>query len=164
MPAVRLRTLTDGEYDTMRTPMLEEFAADLARSAHAPVDDAVRQRAAQFFPETLTDALTEAGTTICRVLDEDGTDVGLLWLGRSPVNPGTGFVYDLVIDPEHRGRGLGRAAMGAAEELLRSDGCTRIALNVFGWNVAATALYRSLGFEVDSMQMSKPVSDAKDPL
>ena len=163
MTSVSLRPVTAEEYDAIRAPMLEEFATDLARSAHTPVDDAVRRRAAQFFPETLTDALTEAGTTICRVIDAAGTDVGLVWLGRSPDNPKTGCVYDLVIDPEHRGRGLGRAAMGAAEEQLRSDGCTRIALNVFGWNVAATALYRSLGFEVDSMQMSKPVSDAKDP-
>ena len=161
---VRLRPLADDEYDTIRTPMLDEFAADLARSAHAPVDDEVRARAAQFFPETLTDALAEAGASICRVLDEDGTDVGLLWLGRSPTNPLTGFVYDVVIDEPHRGRGLGRAAMLAAERVLLSEGCTRIALNVFGWNERAAGLYRSIGYEVDSMQMSKPLApDLADP-
>ncbi|MEO7980821.1 MAG: GNAT family N-acetyltransferase [Sporichthyaceae bacterium] len=163
-PTVRLRAITDGEYDTLRAPMLDEFAADLARSAHAPVDDEVRARAAQFFPETLTDALTEVGTSILRVLDKDGADVGLLWLGRSPSNPRTGFVYDVIIEGQHRGRGLGRAAMLEAEKVLAGEGCTRVALNVFGWNEPAAGLYRSLGYGVDSMQMSKPVADdIEDP-
>ena len=165
MPTVRLRPLTDGEYDTIRTPMLDEFAADLTRSAHAPVDDEVRARAAQFFPATLTDALAEAGTSILRVLDADGADIGLLWLGRSPTNRLTGFVYDVIIDEQHRGRGLGRAAMLEAEKVLAADGCTRIALNVFGWNERAAGLYRSLGYDVDSMQMSKPLAaDLEEPL
>jgi ribosomal protein S18 acetylase RimI-like enzyme len=165
MASVRLRPLTDGEYDSIRTPMLDEFAADLARSAHAPVDDEVRARAAQFFPDTLTEAIAEVGTSICRVLDQDGADVGLLWLGRSPTNPLTGFVYDVIIDEEHRGRGLGRAAMLEAEKVLAADGCTRIALNVFGWNDRAAGLYRSIGYEVDSMQMSKALAaDLEEPL
>lgn len=160
-PTVTLRPMTDAEYDTLRTPGLEAFAADLARSAHAPVDDAIRARAAHFYPETLDEATAVEGARITRVLDESGTVVGLLWLGRSPDNPATGFLYDVVIDDEHQGKGLGRAAMLAAERLLRDDGCTRIALNVFGWNERATRLYRSLGFEVDSMQMSKSLEEPR---
>jgi hypothetical protein len=41
--------------------------------------------------------------------------------------------------------------------VLAAEGCTRVALNVFGWNERAAGLYRSLGYEVDSMQMSKPL-------
>ena len=160
-PTVTLRPLTDDEYDTMRTPALEEFAADLARSAHAPVDDAIRARAAHFYPDTLAEAAAVEGARINRVLDESGTVVGLLWLGRSPDNRETGFVYDVAIEKEYQGKGLGRAAMLAAEDLLRSDGCTRIALNVFGWNERAIALYDSLGFQVDSMQLSKPLEDPR---
>lgn len=59
---------------------------------------------------------------------------------------------------DHRRQGLGRAAMVAAEDLLRADGCTRIALNVFGWNDGAAELYRTLGFEVDSTQLSKSLA------
>jgi ribosomal protein S18 acetylase RimI-like enzyme len=150
--------MTDAEYDTMRTPALEEFAADLARSAHAPVDDAIRARAAHFYPETLSEATAVEGAHINRVIDESGTDVGLLWLGRSPDNARTGFVYDVIIEEVHRGKGLGRAAMLAAEDQLRADGCTRIALNVWGWNRRAIALYDSLGYQVDSQQMSKSLT------
>jgi hypothetical protein len=35
---------------------------------------------------------------------------------------------------------------------------------VFGWNEPAAGLYRSLGYDVDSMQMSKPLADdIEDP-
>lgn len=156
--AVTLRPLTDDEYDTMRTPGLEAFAADLARSAHVDVDDEIRKRAAQFYPDTLTEALAVVGTTICRILDDEEKDVGLLWLGRSPNDPTTGFVYDVVIEDAFQGQGLGRAAMLEAEKLLAAEGCARVALNVFGWNERAAGLYRSLGYEVDSMQMSKPLT------
>jgi ribosomal protein S18 acetylase RimI-like enzyme len=154
--------MTDAQYDVMRTPALEEFAADLARSAHAPVDDAIRARAAHFYPETLTEATAVEGAHINRVIDGEGNDVGLLWLGRSPDNAHTGFVYDVIIEEAHRGKGLGRAAMVAAEDLLRADGCTRVALNVWGWNHRAMALYEALGYQVDSQQMSKPLGDEDD--
>lgn len=160
-PTVTLRPMSDAEYDTVRIPALEEFAADLARSAHAPVDDAIRARAAHFYPETRSEAVGK-GAHINRVIREDGTDVGLLWLGRSPDNARTGFVYDVIIEETHRGKGLGRAAMLAAEEVLRADGCTRIALNVWGWNRRAIGLYDSLGYQFDSQQMSKSLTDEDD--
>jgi GNAT superfamily N-acetyltransferase len=67
------------------------------------------------------------------------------------------FIYDIEIDEEHQGRGLGRATMLAAEDLVRIAGLREIALNVFGWNSRAEALYRSLGYVTAATQMSKPV-------
>ena len=69
------------------------------------------------------------------------------------------WVYDIEIDPEHRGRGLGRDAMRLAEEEARRLGRQRIKLNVFARNAVARALYLSLGFEEMSIQMSKPVGE-----
>jgi ribosomal protein S18 acetylase RimI-like enzyme len=34
-----------------------------------------------------------------------------------------------------------------------------VRLNVFGWNTSAQALYRSLGYRTDSIQMSKPLGE-----
>ena len=64
---------------------------------------------------------------------------------------------DIEIDPEHRGRGLGRDTMLLAEEEARRLGRTRIKLNVFARNAVARALYLSLGFEEMAIQMSKAV-------
>ncbi len=88
----------------------------------------------------------------------EGERVGTLWCGRarSDGRPAL-WVYAIEIDPGHRGRGYGRAAMELAEEQARRLGIPRIALNVFGCNHTARSLYRSLGYAEDAVWMSKRV-------
>jgi ribosomal protein S18 acetylase RimI-like enzyme len=66
-------------------------------------------------------------------------------------------VYDVEVRPEHRRAGHGRAIMLAAEDVARAEGAESIALNVFGHNHAARALYEDLGYETISLQMRKPL-------
>jgi ribosomal protein S18 acetylase RimI-like enzyme len=68
------------------------------------------------------------------------------------------WVWSVALDEEHRGRGLGRAAMLLAEDEARRRGATEIGLNVFGFNDVALGLYRSLGYESVSVQMRKVVA------
>jgi len=95
---------------------------------------------------------------LLRVLDDRGEPVGVLWVGPHPRKAGAGWVWDVEIDEAHRGRGHGRAAMLAAEEIARSEGWAELGLNVFGPNRRAKALYDSLGYEVVSTSMTKPLS------
>jgi GNAT superfamily N-acetyltransferase len=62
------------------------------------------------------------------------------------------------IEEEHRGKGYGRAAMLAAEQVVQAAGMTHIALNVFGFNTTARAMYDSLRYRVVSTQMTKPLA------
>jgi ribosomal protein S18 acetylase RimI-like enzyme len=92
------------------------------------------------------------------VLDDD-VAIGSLWLAmREEGNSGEWFIYDIVIDPEHRGKGLGRSTMQAAEEYVRSEGGTRLALNVFGPNTVARRLYESMGYGVLAIGMKKDLT------
>ena len=86
----------------------------------------------------------------------DGEAVGVLWMGR-PLggSEDTWFVFYVEVDESHRGRGLGRQAMEAAEAWTIAHGGQRIALNVFGPNVVARSLYDSLGFQVMATSMFK---------
>jgi GNAT superfamily N-acetyltransferase len=56
---------------------------------------------------------------------------------------------------EHRGEGLGRAAMALAEEAVKGFGGSSIGLNVFRYNTAALHLYESVGYETRSQRMFK---------
>lgn len=56
------------------------------------------------------------------------------------------FVDELYVVPTKRGRGLGTAAVAAAEEICRSAGVRALHLEVERANVRAQALYRRLGF------------------
>ncbi len=94
------------------------------------------------------------------VVEADGQPVGRLWLAeRQSAGRRALFVYDVSIDPEHQGRGLGRAAMRLAEDEARARGIGRIELNVFGGNDVARRLYHSLGYVETSLQMAKDLPE-----
>lgn len=89
-------------------------------------------------------------------LEADGVPVGVMWFavrpqwGRSIV-----WLYDILIDAEHRGKGLGRQAMALLEEEARQRGVETIGLHVFGHNTVARGLYESLGFRATSLVLRK---------
>jgi ribosomal protein S18 acetylase RimI-like enzyme len=56
------------------------------------------------------------------------------------------YLAELYVVPSHRGRGLGRALMNAAMDLARREGADYMDLGTSEADVAARALYESLGF------------------
>jgi hypothetical protein len=57
-----------------------------------------------------------------------------------------GWVYYVATDPQHRGKGHGRAIMQAAEDWLRQTGIAKLQLMVRRENAAAGAFYQSIGY------------------
>jgi len=55
-------------------------------------------------------------------------------------------IHDLVVHPQHRHRGIGRALLAAAEAAARQRNCCKITLEVRTDNAPAQQLYRSIGF------------------
>ena len=62
--------------------------------------------------------------------------------------PPAGEVYVIAVDPQHQGKGLGRALTLAGFEHLSSAGLTRAMLYVDADNTPALTLYRDLGLQV----------------
>jgi ribosomal protein S18 acetylase RimI-like enzyme len=56
------------------------------------------------------------------------------------------YLAELYVVPERRGQGLGRALMEAAIEVARAEGADHMDLGTSEDDVAARALYESLGF------------------
>jgi ribosomal protein S18 acetylase RimI-like enzyme len=110
---------------------------------------------AQQFAQLFPDGKPAEGQHVMDVR-RDGEIVGTLWMGRPFGNAeDTWYVFYVEIEPSHRGEGLGRAAMEAAERWTIEHGGKRIGLNVFGNNHVARALYDSLGYEVLGTSMAK---------
>lgn len=89
----------------------------------------------------------------------DEQAVGFLW--AAAMHRGTrkvAFVYQLHVFEPFRRQGHGRAALVEFERMATEMGFHGIALNVFGSNAAAQALYRSLGFITTSISMHKDLS------
>jgi ribosomal protein S18 acetylase RimI-like enzyme len=89
----------------------------------------------------------------------DGTIVGNLWLADKK-NPQAKdwYIYDIAVNEDFRGQGLGRLTMQAAEEFVKSHGGLRMGLNVFGPNTVARALYESMSYQVMAVSMFKDFS------
>jgi ribosomal protein S18 acetylase RimI-like enzyme len=101
------------------------------------------------------DGAPNSDQRIFDVMDDD-TKVGSLWLAtREEQSAGEWYVYDIMIDEEFRGKGFGRSTMQAAEGYVKSQGGTRLGLNVFGPNAVARGLYESLGYKTMNIGMRK---------
>jgi hypothetical protein len=60
-----------------------------------------------------------------------------------------GWLYQVAVAPEARGRGHGRAIVEAMEALLRARGCAKLNLQVLATNPAAVGFWRQLGYRVE---------------
>jgi GNAT superfamily N-acetyltransferase len=59
-------------------------------------------------------------------------------------NPGI-YLEDLFVEPEHRGKGHGKALLRALASVAVERGCGRMDWCVLDWNEPAIRFYRSLG-------------------
>ncbi len=88
----------------------------------------------------------------------NGRSIGGVHL--TPLGPwgaGTGWILHIQVLPSRRRRGHACVAMLAAEEIMRSRRCTRMALAVPEGNRAATGLVEALGYVPDSRRLAAPV-------
>lgn len=87
---------------------------------------------------------------------DQGQWVGTLWLGvRGAADNRKGYIYDIVLNEETRGKGIGKKAMLLLEDEVRKLGLHHIGLHVFGHNKTARGLYESLGYEITNLNMEK---------
>ncbi len=154
--AVRVRPMTGTEYDRWRAAEIAGYAAEMVGSGMLD-PEAARRRAEEQHAEFLPQGRGTEGVHLLTVLDDRGRPAGSLWVGPHPRKAGAGFVYDVVVDEDRRGEGLGRAAMLAAEAIARDEGWSELGLNVFGPNERARRLYESLGYRVVTTAMAKPL-------
>ncbi len=68
------------------------------------------------------------------------------------------YLAELYVAPAARGRGLGRALMNAAMDLARDEGADYMDLGTAETDVAARALYESLGFSNREGRPDGPVN------
>ena len=153
---VTLQPMTDGEYDTYRANGVEDYAAERAQAEDTSLEEERKTASAQV-AGLLQQGLRTPGHHFWRVVADDGTTIGSLWV-HVEAEYRRAFIYDIVIDAAQRGKGYGAATMRALEEELRPTGLTHIGLNVFGHNSVARALYDKMGYRVAATYMLKRIA------
>lgn len=106
-----------------------------------PWDRPAVRRLQQYLPDPAPELLDPVAGGELLVATADGVVVGyLLWLPDEPV-----YVAELVVHPDYRREGRGRALFRALFDRL--DPGTAVTLRVAADNEAAQSLYGELGFE-----------------
>jgi len=94
------------------------------------------------------------------VADVDGEVIGYVWGGlegmdymalRGPA----GALYDIVVDPEYRGHGIGGLLLDAALAELVRKGAPRVVLSTAERNEPAQRLFTRAGFRRTMVEMTK---------
>jgi ribosomal protein S18 acetylase RimI-like enzyme len=134
--------------------MWDEYLRDLLGAGMSPEEASknVERNRDQLF----VDGEPIEGQFIFDVVGDDGV-VGSLWLGNRPGSD-EWYIYNIVVEADRRGRGLGRSTMEAAEAYVKAHGGHRLGLNVFGPNAVARSLYESMDYQVMAVSMFKDIS------
>ncbi|MDJ0520770.1 MAG: GNAT family N-acetyltransferase [Planctomycetota bacterium] len=148
-PAVSFRPLTATEYDVYIDATTTMYAGEIAIAAELTGEEALALARKQI-GGILTEGLATPGHDFLRVVDAEGEDAGTLWLGprkEDPLPEPTLYIYDIVVDPDRRGQGLGTAVLAWVEEEARRRDLLGISLSVVAHNEGAIRLYTRLGYE-----------------
>lgn len=150
------RPMTPGEFAQWEAGAIAAYAESLV-SRGAPEDAALRA-ARISHARHLPDGLATEGAHL-RFLVHGGEIVGHVWVSPFEMHPGllVGYVFDVEVHEEFRGRGYGRALMVEAERIARGAGHERLGLHVVTANTPAVRLYESLGYEPTRYNLSKPL-------
>jgi ribosomal protein S18 acetylase RimI-like enzyme len=98
------------------------------------------------------------------VAERDGAVVGYTYAGvegtdymslRGPA----GVLYDIVVDPAHRGHGVGRALLEATLAELATRGSPRVVLSTAERNATAQRLFEHAGFRRTMIEMTRELGD-----
>ncbi|MEU7826681.1 GNAT family N-acetyltransferase [Catellatospora sp. NPDC049133] len=145
------------DFERRAAMLRRRYAGNLEREKGLAPADAEAEARRQM--EVVLPRGLDSDLSVLRSAQVDGVQVGWLWamLPGAPTRPEMAWLHNIDVDPEHQGRGHGRAMILALEAELRDLGVSRLGLNVFGGNKRAIALYESLGFTVMAQQMAKPL-------
>ncbi|MFI6073336.1 GNAT family N-acetyltransferase [Actinoplanes sp. NPDC051343] len=156
---VDLRPLSPDDFDRRRPRLIAAFADDLVDNSGVTREEATAESARQL-DELLPDGADTEGQILRKAVDDDGTEVGFLWIAAAGLShPGMAWVSVIEVAPAARSRGIGSRMMLAVEDDLRRSGAARLGLHVFGHNTGAQRLYTRLGYGVLNQIWQRPTAD-----
>ncbi len=150
----RLVPMTQPEFDAYIERLIPDYASDKIRAGHWSEEEALEKSRKQTM-SLLSDGLQTKNHYLYTLYDGDEA-VGMIWLRAELDGPvKNGFIFDVEVKEEFRGKGYGKQVMLLIEEKARELGIKRMGLHVFAYNDVAKNLYEGVGYKVSSLNMLK---------
>ena len=70
-----------------------------------------------------------------------------------------GLLHDILVDPSHRGRGVGQRLLEETLSMLRARGARQIVLSTAERNTAAQRLFARMGFRPTMIEMTRELDE-----
>lgn len=151
---IQLVPMLESEYDAYLEKTVPGYAAENVKAGYWTEEGAL-ERARQALARLLPQGVKTENNYLFRImLVESGEKVGMIWMKHEAPRP-YGYIFDFLLDETQRGKGHGKRAMLALEEVAKEKGIETLALHVFTHNTVAMNLYKNLGYEVTSQNMKK---------
>lgn len=138
-----LQPMTDERYRAFHQRSLDLYASELLESGSVSDPEVARQASIEEMAGLLPNGLATPDQLLFNAVTDAGDVVGEVWVALQSERA---FLYDIMVDPQRRGQGLGTQMLQAAAAVARDHGRTILALNVFGNNDGARRLYERVGF------------------
>ena len=135
---------------------LQQHLADIDKEKFNIVGDGYREK---YFEKTLEEVKKCNGKILLYKDNEKivGLIVGLINNDETErydfKAPKRGRITELIVDKEYRGKGIGKELLLKMKEHLKSNGCEKIMIAVFGYNEGAIKFYKDNGFHVRMIDM-----------
>ena len=75
-----------------------------------------------------------------------------------------GVLHDIVVDPSHRRKGVGRLLLEATLAVLEAGGASQVVLSTAERNEAAQRLFTRAGFRPTMLEMTRELGDRRPPI
>lgn len=110
----------------------------------------------------------DKGDVVVLVADQGGEVLGYAYAGMEGIDymslrGPAGALYDIVVDPERRGQGIGRRLLDATLAALSERGAPRVLLSTAEQNEAAQRLFARAGFRRTMIEMTRELSEDESP-
>lgn len=149
-----LRPIQEAEFTAFLEYIIPDYAAENVRAGYWDESEAL-EKSRKSIEGYLPQGVNTPNHHLF-IVEDEGQRVGLIWMRAQLDTPiKQGFIFDINIDPEQRGKGYGKQAMLLIEEKARQLGLQQIGLHVFADNQIARGLYEKVGYRISSCNMLK---------
>ena len=148
---VNLEPIQQEDFERFLERGIREYAEDHVRNGNWPAEGAL-ERSKKEFEHYLPDGIHSKDQYLYSIIDDSGNKIGVLWV---QVKEQKAFIYDFIIDEAFRGKGYGKQALMAMDEILKSMNVESVGLHVFGDNITAQELYKKMGYQITGIHMKK---------
>jgi ribosomal protein S18 acetylase RimI-like enzyme len=155
--------MSESAFTAFAERAIADYAQDNAQSGRWPETDAPARARAEFL-RLLPQGAATPNHFLYEIQDAaSGQPVGALWFAVDAHHgAGTGYLYNIRVEPAFRGRGHAKDALDRLDEIALDMGLTSMGLHVFGHNTNAQALYRASGYWITGLLMRKPLQRPQD--